>query len=70
LILGFAGLASFVLVEWEIAKAPMIPLRIFANRSTTVSYIGAFVHGLALWAFTYYLNIFLMLLLSNYLLIS
>lgn len=58
LILGFAGLAGFVFVEWKVAKAPMVPLRIFANRSTNVSYIGAFVHGLVLWAFTYYLIIF------------
>lgn len=58
LIIGFAGLGVFVLVEWKVAKAPMVPVRIFSNRTANAGYFGAFIHGLVLWSFAYYLIIF------------
>jgi hypothetical protein len=58
LILGLTGLGVFVLVEWKVAKAPMVPIRIFSNRTANAGYFGAFIHGLVLWSFTYYLIIF------------
>jgi hypothetical protein len=58
LIIGFAGLAAFVVVEWKIPKAPMVPLRIFSNRTANAGFFGAFIHGLVLWCFTYYVIIF------------
>jgi hypothetical protein len=58
LIIGFMGLGVFILVEWKVAKAPMIPLRIFSNRTANAGYFGAFIHGLVLWSFAYYLIIF------------
>jgi len=58
LIIGFAGLGVFIIVEWKVAKAPMVPVRIFSNRTANAGYFGAFVHGLVLWSFTYYLIIF------------
>jgi len=58
LIIGFVGLGAFILVEWKVAKTPMIPLRIFSNRSADAGFFGAFIHGLVLWSFTYYLIIF------------
>jgi hypothetical protein len=36
----------------------MIPLRIFSNRSANAGFFGAFIHGLVLWAFIYYLIMF------------
>jgi hypothetical protein len=58
LIIGFGGLAAFVVVEWKIPKAPMVPLRIFSNRTANAGFFGAFIHGLVLWCFTYYVIIF------------
>ncbi|KUJ17339.1 MFS general substrate transporter [Mollisia scopiformis] len=58
LVLGIIGLGIFVVVEWRVVAAPMVPMRIFSNRSASASYFGAFVHGLVLWSFTYYLIIF------------
>jgi hypothetical protein len=46
LILGLTGLGVFVLVEWKMAKAPMVPLRNFSNRTANAGYFGAFIHGL------------------------
>ncbi|KFX94247.1 hypothetical protein O988_06403 [Pseudogymnoascus sp. VKM F-3808] len=56
--IGIAGLGVFVIVEWKFAYEPMIPLRIFHDRTANSGYIGAFIHGLVLWAFAYYLIIF------------
>jgi hypothetical protein len=64
LILGISGLGFFVVVEWKIAKEPMIPLRIFNNRTANQGYCGAFIHGLVLWAFAYYLIIFVSYLIA------
>ncbi|TVY81133.1 Efflux pump FUS6, partial [Lachnellula suecica] len=58
LVLGFVGLGVFLFVEWKVSTEPMIPIRIFFSRSGNTGYFGAFVHGLVLWAFAYYLIIF------------
>jgi hypothetical protein len=58
LIIGFMGLGVFILVESKLAKAPMVPVRIFSNRTANAGYFGAFIHGLVLWTFTYYFIIF------------
>jgi hypothetical protein len=58
LILGIAGLGAFIVVEWKFPAEPMMPLRIFNNRTVNQGYFGAFIHGLVLWAFAYYLIIF------------
>ncbi|KAL6831520.1 MFS general substrate transporter [Trichoderma sp. SZMC 28015] len=58
LILGVFGLGIFLLIEWKVAKTPMVPLRIFNNRSGNTGFFGSFVHGLVLWASAYYIIIF------------
>ena len=58
LIIGFVGLGVFMIIEWKVAKAPMVPVRIFSNQTANAGYFGAFIHGLVLWAFAYYLIIF------------
>lgn len=58
LIIGIVGLGVFLVVEGKVAKAPMMPLRIFADRTALGGYFGAFIHGVVLWAFAYYLIIF------------
>lgn len=58
LIIGSVGLGVFVVVEWKVSKEPMVPIRIFNKRSANTGYFGAFIHGLVLWAFAYYMIIF------------
>jgi uncharacterized protein YggT (Ycf19 family) len=58
LMTGVTGLGVFILVEWKVAKAPMVPIRIFSNRTANAGFFGAFIHGLVLWTFTYYFIIF------------
>ncbi|KAL7785406.1 MFS general substrate transporter [Trichoderma afarasin] len=58
LVLGVFGLGIFLLIEWKVAKTPMVPLRIFNNRSGNTGFFGSFVHGLVLWASAYYIIIF------------
>jgi len=58
LIIGIVGLGVFVMIEWKVSKAPMIPMRIFSNRTANAGFFGAFIHGLVLWGFAYYMIIF------------
>lgn len=58
LILGICGLFVFVMYEIYIAKTPLVPLRIFSNRTGAVNYIGTLVHGLVLWCLLYYLPLY------------
>ena len=58
LILGFCGFIAFVLYEVYVAKTPLIPLRIFNNRTAAVNYIGTLVHGMVLWCLLYYLPLY------------
>ncbi|KAK9322008.1 major facilitator superfamily domain-containing protein [Lipomyces orientalis] len=58
LILGLCGFFLFVLVEWKVPREPMIPLRIFRDRTAVTGFVGAFCHGLVFWAFVYYMIIF------------
>jgi hypothetical protein len=45
LILGFAGLALFIVWEIYFASEPLITLNVFMNRTAAVSYIGTVLHG-------------------------
>ena len=58
LIIGFFGLCVFIIIEWKIAREPMVPIKIFSNRTANSGFFGAFIHGLVLWAFAYYMVIF------------
>lgn len=58
LIIGFLGLGVFIVIEWKISAQPMVPVRIFSNRTANAGFFGCFVHGLVLWSYTYYLIIF------------
>lgn len=54
LVLGAAGLLGFCVYEAMVAKKPIIPTRLFCNRSTTIAYFSTFLHGMILWAIVYY----------------
>jgi hypothetical protein len=58
LLIGAFGLGLFIIVERKASKEPMVPLRIFSNRTANAGFFGAFIHGLVLWSFAYYLVIF------------
>lgn len=58
LIIGFIGYGVFVVIEGKVPKQPMVPLRIFSNRTANAGFFSAFIHGLVLWCATYYLIIF------------
>lgn len=58
LILGVAGLASFVVYEARVAARPTIPVTVFYNRTTAVTYIGDVLQGLVLWCMLYYLPLY------------
>lgn len=58
LVIGFVGLGLFIIIEWKVSKEPMIPVRIFSNRTANAGFFGGFIHGLVLWSFAYYVIIF------------
>lgn len=46
-LLIFGGLlfVAFTIIEWKVAKEPIIPLRLFTNRTNICSYLVGFNHG-------------------------
>jgi len=58
LVIGIVGLSLFIIVEWKVSMEPMVPLKIFSNRTANAGFFGAFIHGLVIWSFAYYLIIF------------
>lgn len=58
LILGLFGLSLFLLWEAFFAQTTLLPLRIFANPSTSIAYFLTFIHGIILWAILYYMPLF------------
>ncbi|PGG97810.1 hypothetical protein GX51_07122 [Blastomyces parvus] len=59
LIVGVFGWALFIYVELKYAREPMIPLRVFHDRTAaTGGFAGVFFHGLVLWSLCYYIIIF------------
>jgi len=60
LLLGLAGLAAFCIHEAYFAAFPLLPIRIFSNRSTSLTYLITFLHGMILWSIVYYLPLYFM----------
>ena len=58
LIIGAVGLVAFVFYEWRFASDPVIPPKIFENRTATVSFVGSAIQGLILWCSLYYLPLY------------
>jgi uncharacterized membrane protein len=55
LVLGVFGLVGFWFIEDYLVKEPMMPMRVFKERTAFASYIGTWVHGIILWSIIYYL---------------
>jgi hypothetical protein len=64
LVLGVAGLAVFCIYEIYFATYTIIPMRMFLNRSTSLTYLIAFFHGIILWSIIYYMPLYFMAVLS------
>lgn len=57
-IIGAILFGVFVFVEWRLAKEPMMPLRIFKNRTSIAGFATAFLQGMVVWCVIYYMIIF------------
>ncbi|RUS17289.1 major facilitator superfamily domain-containing protein [Endogone sp. FLAS-F59071] len=51
-------LGLFVIVEWKFAREPIMPLRLFKNRSIVAVFITQFFVGMAFFGYIFYLPIF------------
>ncbi|KAI5815439.1 major facilitator superfamily domain-containing protein, partial [Pyronema omphalodes] len=58
LIFGIALLIFFVFVEYRIAALPVMPLRLFNNRTNVSSYLVGFCHGFVFIAGCYFLPLY------------
>ncbi|KAI4199273.1 MAG: hypothetical protein LQ350_004733 [Teloschistes chrysophthalmus] len=58
LILGILLLVAFVAWEGYTTKEPMIPYRLFNNRTSAFSLLGAFLHGIIVFGVLFYLPIY------------
>jgi MFS family permease len=62
LVLGAVLFPVFIFTQWRVSKRPMMPLRIFNDRSAIVGFVTSFLHGLVFWCVTYYMIVFVCLL--------
>jgi hypothetical protein len=53
-VIGAAGLVLFWFIEERFAKEPMMPMRVFKERTALAGYIGTWAHGIILWGIIYY----------------
>ncbi|KAM7200602.1 MFS general substrate transporter [Rhypophila sp. PSN 637] len=58
LVVGFLLYPTYVYIEWKVAARPMMPLRIFNDRSAVTGYTTSFLQGLIVWCYTYYFILF------------
>ena len=65
LVLGIIGLVLFWFVEDYVVKEPMMPMRVFKERTAFTGYISIWVHGIILWSVIYYLLLWVLNSFSN-----
>lgn len=54
LVVGIFGMIGFLFIEEYVVREPMIPLRVFKERTAFAGYLGTLVHGIILWGLIYY----------------
>ena len=64
LIFGLIVIGAFVIVEWKVAKYPIIPLHLFTNRSSIASYGTGFFHAFTFISGSYWLPLYFQGVLS------
>lgn len=66
LLLGLSGLVLFIFhqIYWSSPKGrdrkTLLPMKIFQNRSTAITYLDTFLHGTILWSIVYYMPLYFM----------
>jgi hypothetical protein len=58
IVLGAVGVVVFTLQQARFAAQPIVPLVVFQNRTTVVSYFGTIITGLVLWCILYYMPLY------------
>lgn len=58
LIFGVASLVIFIFVEWKVAKLPLMPLRLFSQRTQIFVYLVGLTHGQIYIAGCYFLPVY------------
>lgn len=61
LTLGLIGMVAFFLIEFipnPLARDPILPLRLFSNRTAATSYLLTFLHGIVFYGAVYILPIY------------
>lgn len=58
IIFGIVTLFVFALIEWKVAKYPVIPLRLFRSTSNLAAFGIAYIHGAVFIADLYYLPLY------------
>lgn len=59
LVLGFVGLIGFLVYEATPAvREPTMPMRLFANRTSSTSFVLTFLHGILLYWACYFLPVY------------
>jgi MFS family permease len=58
IVFGFVVAAIFVVIEWKVAKYPIIPLRLFKDRSNVAAFLVCSCHGFVFISGAYYLPLY------------
>lgn len=61
LLVGVVGVIVFLIYEHYGTQQPMIPLRIFRDRTAASGYLTTWAHALVLWAINYYLILYFLI---------
>ncbi|OCL14028.1 MFS general substrate transporter [Glonium stellatum] len=64
IISGVVTTGIFIVVEWKIAKYPILPLRIFSHRSNIATLGVNFVHGFSFISAAYYIPLYFQVVLG------
>ncbi|KAI9506173.1 major facilitator superfamily domain-containing protein [Coemansia spiralis] len=59
LILGIVFLFAFAVIEWKLPAEPIMPLRLFRNRNTSLSFIGQVTFGMSFFLPIFYFPLYL-----------
>ena len=58
IVFGIVTAGIFVLIEWKIARYPVMPLRLFSKLSNAASLAAVFLHGMTFVIGTFYLPLY------------
>jgi hypothetical protein len=70
IVFGILTIVIFVLIEWKIARYPVMPLRIFSSLSNTASLAAVFLHGMTFIIGVFYLPLYFQGVLGSTALLS